>query len=105
MNIDSSIDSRMLVSLLITWIERRLQLIRAISGVVAWLLALAIVGLSLIPDTCARTALDMCIEHIVIFLAAGMAFGFAYPHRLPILPFVEGKHIGIVDITRLVESL
>jgi VanZ family protein len=50
--------------------------------VTAWLLALAIAVLSLIPPSLRPiTNVPHPLEHLAIFLATGLAFGFGYPSR------------------------
>ena len=50
--------------------------------VVAWLFALAIIVLSLGPPSIRPvTAAGHSLEHLLIFLATGMAFGLGYPRR------------------------
>jgi len=44
-----------------------------------WLLALAIVVLSLVPLSYACASHD--VAHLAIFLATGFGFGVAHPHR------------------------
>jgi VanZ family protein len=52
----------------------------------AWLLALAIVVLSLSPPSLRPiTALGHGFEHVLIFLITGTAFGFGYPGRVQFL--------------------
>jgi hypothetical protein len=48
----------------------------------AWLLALAIVVLSLVPPSYRPiTEASHNLEHLAIFLATGFAFGVAYPDK------------------------
>ena len=55
--------------------------------VVAWLLALAIVMLSLgPPSTRPVTGAGHNFEHLLIFVATGAAFGLGYPRRFLLLP-------------------
>jgi VanZ family protein len=50
--------------------------------VTAWLLALTIVILSLSPPSIRpTTGAPHNLEHLLIFLATGMAFGLGYPRR------------------------
>jgi len=55
--------------------------------VVAWLLALAIIMLSVgPPSTRPVTGTGHNFEHLAIFWAMGAAFGFGYPRRVMLLP-------------------
>jgi VanZ family protein len=55
---------------------------------VAWLLAGAIVVLSFSPPSVRpTTGAAHDLEHLLIFLATGMTFGFGYPRRLGLLTF------------------
>jgi len=50
--------------------------------VAAWLLALAIIVLSVSPASVRPvTGAGQGLEHLSIFIALGMAFGFGYPRR------------------------
>ena len=50
----------------------------------AWVLVVGIVGLSIIPpDYRVITDLPRPLEHLSIFLLAGLAFGLGYPDRYP----------------------
>jgi VanZ family protein len=64
----------------------------------AWLLALAIVVLSLVPPSYRPiTEASHNLEHLAIFLATGFAFGVAYPDR----PFALA--IGLVIFCGAIE--
>jgi VanZ family protein len=81
--------------------------------VAAWLLALAIIVLSLGPlSTRPVTGAGNDLEHLLIFLATGVAFGLGYPRRfwslcmaLPIFAaaievaqiFAPGRHARLSD--------
>ena len=57
--------------------------VRYISRPVVWFLAAAIGALSLCPDWLRPvTRVPHEFEHFVIYLAAGIAFGYAYPYRI-----------------------
>jgi len=65
---------------------------------VAWLLALAIVMLSVgPPPTRPVTGAGHNLEHLLIFAATGAAFGFGYPRRFLLLP------IGLLAFTAVIE--
>src|SRR2546421_3284177 len=56
--------------------------LQQICRVLAWLLALAIVALSLVPPSYRPiTEASHNLEHLAIFLATGFAFGVAYPDK------------------------
>jgi hypothetical protein len=75
--------------------EPRLQKICRAS---AWLLALAIVVLSLVPPSYRPiTEASHDLEHLAIFLATGFAFGVAYPDK----PFALA--IGLVIFCGAIE--
>ncbi len=78
----------------------------------AWLLAAAIVVLSLVPpDLRPLTNAPHALEHFVIFAATGLAFGIGYGPRYPIAIalvifagtievaqlFVSGRHARLSD--------
>jgi len=66
--------------------------------VTAWLLALAIIVLSLgPPSTRPVTGAAHNLEHLLIFLATGLAFGLGYPRRFWLLP------IGLLVFTAALE--
>ena len=86
---------------------------RRIFQTAAWLLAATIVVLSLVPPSLRPvTGVAHDFEHLLIFLATGMAFGFGYPsrHRLLLIGlltftatvelgqnFVPGRHARLSD--------
>ena len=54
--------------------------------IAAWLLALTIVVLSVSPASVRPvTGAGQGLEHLLIFMAMGMAFGFGYPRRFQLL--------------------
>ena len=81
--------------------------------VVAWLLAVAIIMLSVgPPSTRPVTGAGQNFEHLAIFLATGTAFGLGYPRRVVLLPLaliafsaaiefaqmmVAGRHARLAD--------
>jgi VanZ family protein len=57
------------------------------SQIVAWLLALAIIMVSVGPPTTRPvTGTGHSFEHLAIFWMMGTAFGFGYPRRIMLLP-------------------
>src|SRR6266511_3389740 len=67
-----------------------------------WLLALAIIVLSLIPPSHRpTTGTSQGLEHVSIFLATGAAFGLCYPNRRWILPAALVAFAGAVEIAQL----
>jgi len=70
--------------------------------VAAWLLALAIVVLSLGPSsTRLVTGAGHNLEHLLIFLATGMAFGFGYPRRFWLLPIALLAFAAAIEIAQI----
>ena len=70
--------------------------------VAAWLLALAIVVLSLGPSsTRLVTGAGHNLEHLLIFLATGMAFGFGYPRRFWLLPIALLAFAATIEIAQI----
>ncbi len=68
----------------------------------AWLLALAIVVLSLTPPSYRpTTGTSHSLEHLSIFLAAGAAFGIGYPNRFWILVPALVTYAGAIEIAQL----
>jgi VanZ family protein len=67
----------------------------------AWLLAGAIVVLSLSPASVRPvTGAAHALEHFLIFLATGMAFGFGYSHRAGLLMIVLPTFAGAIEIAQ-----
>jgi VanZ family protein len=72
--------------------------LKKICRAAAWLLALAIVVLSLVPPSYRPiTEASHNLEHLAIFLATGFAFGVAYPDK----PFALA--IGLVIFCGAIE--
>ena len=68
---------------------------------VAWLLAFAIVVLSLGPPSVRpSTGAAHGLEHLLIFLATGVAFGFGYPHRLWFLAIAQVTFAGAIEVAQ-----
>ena len=66
---------------------------------VPWLLAFAIVILSLGPPSVRpSTGAPHDLEHLLMFLATGVAFGFRYPHRLWFLAMAQVTFVGAIEI-------
>ena len=58
---------------------------KRLSRVLAWVLVFGIVALSIVPpDDRVVTDLPRLLEHLSIFLLAGLAFGLGYPDRYPL---------------------
>src|SRR5262249_8266136 len=70
--------------------------------VVAWLLALAIVMLSLgPPSTRPVTGAGHNFEHLLIFVATGAAFGLGYPRRFLLLPVALLAFTGAIEVAQM----
>jgi hypothetical protein len=73
--------------------------------VVAWLLILAIVMLSLgPPSTRPVTGAGHNLEHLLIFVAMGAAFGLGYPRRLLLLPVALLTFTGAIEVAQMMVS-
>lgn len=69
--------------------------------VAAWLLAAAIVVVSLIPPSHRpTTGTSQGLEHVSIFLATGAAFGFGYPNRNWILAPALVAFAGAIELAQ-----
>jgi lipoprotein signal peptidase len=72
---------------------------RRVFQAVAWLLAFAIVVLSLGPPSVRpSTGAAHDLEHFLMFLATGVAFGFGYPHRLWFLTIAQVTFVGAIEV-------
>jgi VanZ family protein len=70
--------------------------------VFAWSLAVIIVLLSIgPPSTRPVTGAGSNLEHLLIFLAMGAAFGLAYPRRFAVLPFAMLIFAGAIEIAQM----
>jgi VanZ family protein len=70
--------------------------------VVAWLLILAIVMLSLgPPSTRPVTGAGHNLEHLLIFVAMGAAFGLGYPRRILLLPIALLAFTGAIEVAQM----
>jgi VanZ family protein len=67
----------------------------------AFLLAGTIIALSLSPASIRpTTAAPHDFEHLLIFLATGMAFGFGYPHRFGLLTIVLPTFAAAIEVAQ-----
>ena len=72
------------------------------SRVVAWLLVLAIVMLSLgPPSTRPVTGAGHNLEHLLIFVAMGAAFGLGYPRRFLLLTVALLAFTGAIEVAQM----
>jgi VanZ family protein len=68
----------------------------------AWLLALAIIVLSLSPPSARpATGAGHNLEHLLIFLATGMAFALGYPRRFRLLPIALLAFAAAIEIAQI----
>jgi hypothetical protein len=68
---------------------------------VAWLLAGTIVVLSLGPPSVRPvTGAAHDLEHLLIFLATGVAFGFGYPHRFGLLTIALPTFAAAIEVAQ-----
>jgi VanZ family protein len=76
------------------------HMLRAFQAV-PWLLAVAIVVLSLGPlSVRPSTGAPHDLEHLLMFLATGVAFGFRYPHRLWFLAIAQVTFVGAIEVAQ-----
>jgi VanZ family protein len=69
---------------------------------VAWLLAVAIVMLSLgPPSTRPVTGAGHNLEHLLIFAAMGVAFCFGYPRRFLLLPIALLAFTAAIELAQM----
>ena len=69
---------------------------------VAWLLALAIIVLSLGPPSIRPvTGAGHNVEHLLIFLATGAAFGLGYPRRFGLLAFALLGFAAAIEMAQI----
>ena len=67
----------------------------------AWLLAATIVVLSLGPPSVRPvTGATHDLEHLLIFLATGMAFGFGYPRRVWLLTIALPTFAAAIEVAQ-----
>ena len=70
--------------------------------VAAWLLALAIIVLSLGPPSIRPiTAAGHSLEHLLIFLATGVAFALGYPRRFWLLAIALLAFVAAIEIAQI----
>jgi VanZ family protein len=68
---------------------------------VAWLIAATIVVLSLGPPTVRpATGAAHDLEHLLIFLATGMAFGLGYPRRVWLLTIALPTFAAAIEVAQ-----
>src|SRR5262245_54302628 len=68
----------------------------------AWLLAGIIVVLSLSPASVRpTTGAQHDLEHLLIFLATGMAFGFGYPDRFRLLTIALPTFAAAIEVAQI----
>jgi hypothetical protein len=73
--------------------------------VAAWILALAIVMLSVVPgDLRPETELPHYLEHFLIFFITGIAFGLGYGRNLGLLASFLFLFAGLVEIAQLFQA-
>jgi VanZ family protein len=86
-----------LMNFAISW-----QRVQRFFQAVAWLLALAIVMLSLgPPSTRPVTGVGHNYEHLLIFLAMGASFGLGYPRRFLLLPIALLAFTGAIELAQM----
>jgi hypothetical protein len=69
---------------------------------VAWLLVIAILILSLGPaSTRPVTGAGHNLEHLLIFVATGAAFGLGYPRRFLLLPVALLAFTGAIEVAQM----
>ena len=74
---------------------------QTISQAAAWLLAGTIIVLSLSPASGRpTTGVQHDLEHLLIFLATGMAFGFGYPDRLRLLTLALPTFAAAIEVAQ-----
>jgi VanZ family protein len=73
--------------------------------VAAWILAIAIVVLSVVPgDLRPETELPHYLEHFLIFFITGIAFGLGYRRNLGLLASFLFLFAGLVEIAQLFQA-
>jgi VanZ family protein len=77
-------------------------MIRKVLQASAWLLALAIVVLSVVPPLYRPVVgVSHGVEHLLIFLATGLAFGLGYPKRHEIAAIGLVTFAGAIEVAQL----
>jgi VanZ family protein len=75
---------------------------RYVFQVAAWLLVLAIVYLSVVPpEYRISTNLPQPLEHFLIFLLAGLAFGLGYPYHYPAQSVALGLFAAGIELVQV----
>ena len=78
------------------------QYLQRFSQIVAWLLIVAILMLSLgPPSTRPVTGAGNNLEHLLIFVAMGAAFGLGYPRRFLLLPVALLAFTGAIEVAQM----
>jgi VanZ family protein len=73
-----------------------------VARVLAWSLAVAILVLSIVPPRFRpETDVPHHFEHLLIFLAAGITFGYGYGRRPFLLGLALVLFAGLVEVTQL----
>jgi VanZ family protein len=73
-----------------------------IAQAVAWLLAFAIVVLSLGPPSIRpSTGAAHDLEHLLMFLATGVSFGMGYPHRVWLLAIAQVTFVAAIEVAQI----
>ena len=73
--------------------------------ITAWLLALAIIFLSLVPPSLRPvTDLPHDLEHGAVFLLTGFAFGMGYPHRYWFQSIALATFAGLIELAQFLVS-
>ena len=81
--------------------EARLRILQAIR-IFAWCLAITIVVLSVVPPGLRpETAAPHVLEHFLIYLVVGFAFGLGYDRRRSLLAILLVVFAGSVEILQL----
>lgn len=75
------------------------MLISKIARIVAWILAAAIVILSIVPrDLRPVTGVPHHVEHFIPYLAMGFAFGLGYDRKHNVLALLLVSFCGLIEI-------
>ena len=70
--------------------------------ITSWLLAAAIVVLSVVPPSYRPTTdPSQSVEHFAIFLGNGFAIGFGYPNRPIAIAIAAAIFCGAIEVTQL----
>ena len=81
--------------------DARLRILKA-ARIVAWSLATAVLVLSVVPPGLRpETGAPHDLEHFVIYLATGLAFGLGYDRKRGLLAILLVIFSGSIEITQL----